>query len=666
MIEIYIGSERLDTFKDEDVNITLNIQNIRDISKLFVDYTQNFQLPASAANNAVFKHYYNADISGGFTAALRQDATIYLNKEPFREGSIELMGVELKDGKPTSYEVVFFSAGVNLKDLFGEDELTDLDLSAYDHQYRATIIRTGLEGKTLSSGNIIYPLISPVVDWFYDSASSAHQEGDIAYHTTNDNHGLNYYELKPAIALTAVIDAIEAKYGITFTSTFFADRKFTDLYLWCHRREGYMFFGQENGFTATKVDFTSATGSGFNTTTDTLTIPSTYDRFLWRYSITSTSDYQTHFYINGVYYTSRSHSGSVTNEDIYFSGLSTGDVIQMRFSPPTNWNGGAISLTSVSASGREFVNPTNVYWTASTSSAQTFQTDVIISDQMPEQKVYDFFIGLVKMFNLVVEPTSLTKFNVEPLGDWYASGSSYEITQYVDTNNTSVSRPELYRRISFNYQQSDAYIMRSFREVNGGVGYGDLRADFTFDGEELSSETTFELLKYTKLDDPSNGVTNWVCGKSIDKDGDPYIGEPVIFYCPTAIDISAYPIGFLDETGLTPNPADPLITLNLCSNINNANAANVTQMLTYGLEVDPYHEQSFSQTLYNQFWQDYITDLYASSRRVYKMKARLPEKILARLKMNDKLDIAGRRYVINAIQVNLRTNEATLELLNDV
>ena len=48
------------------------------------------------------------------------------------------------------------------------------------------------------------------------------------------------------------------------------------------------------------------------------------------------------------------------------------------------------------------------------------------------------------------------------------------------------------------------------------------------------------------------------------------------------------------------------------------------------------------------------------------MKAILPFKVAAQLRMNDKLDISGRRYIINQIQINLRTDEATLELLNDV
>tara|TARA_B110000908_G_C10268383_1_gene467259 strand:+ start:16173 stop:18164 length:1992 start_codon:yes stop_codon:yes gene_type:complete len=663
MIEIYIGSEKIDTFKDEDVNIRLNIQNVKDISKLFTDYTQNFQVPASKTNNAVFKHYYNADISDGYTATLRQPATLFVNKEVFREGSIELISVDMKQDQARAYEIVFYSAGVNLKDLFGEDELTSLDLSAYDHPYDGAVIRGAMEGTTpLHSGNVIYPLISPVNDWFYKTGSASHNDNNIAWHTQNDTHGLHYYSLKPAIRISKLIDAIEAKYAITFTSTFFTDSKFTDLFLWGHRREGYMFKDQENGFTAQKVDFTSSTGSGFDTTTDTYTNNILITGIIWRYSITSANDYQVHFYVNGVYASSRSHSGNVTNSQVFLNGLSGGDKVQMRFSPPVNWDGSTTTIASVSADGR-ISNNAPILWTATTTTSQSFNTDVVVSDQMPEQKVYDFILGLVKMFNLVIEPTSRTKFIIEPLDDWYASGSNYDITDHVDVASQKVNKPELHRRISFSFQESGSYLEEAYRNVNGGIGYGDLRADFNFDAGDLSTESTFELMRYTKLPDLNGGVTGFLVGKSIDKEGDPYIGEPVIFYSPSTLITTSKPIGFLDETGLTDTATNQVY---LCGNINNRIAGDVTQMLTYGLNVDPFHEQSFSQTLYNQFWEDYITDLYSTSRRIYSMEAVLPFKVAAKLRMNDKLDINGRRYVINQMQINLRTEEATLELLNDV
>lgn len=663
MIEIYIGSERLDTFKDEDVNITLNVQNIQDISKVYADYTQSFSVPASKANNAVFKHYYNADVSGGFDAAQRQEATIILNKEPFRVGSIELMAVNLQGAKPSSYEIVFYSAGVNLLDLFGEDELTDLDLSTYDHDYTGANIKTGLESG-LSSRNIIYPLISPKNDWFYDSASSAHDDNDIAYHTTNDTHGINYYQLKPAIRLSRIIDAIESKYSITFNSDFFASAEFTDLYMWCHRREGFMFENQPTGFEqAQAVDFTSATGSGFNTTTDELTIPATYDRFIWRYSATCTDDYQFHFYINDVFFTAVSHSGNVTDEEIYFNSLNTGDRIQMRYLPATT----NTSISSVSASGREFTDPTNVYWTAATSTGQTVTQQVVIADQMPEQKVSEFIIGLVKMFNLSLEATSTTAFSLEPLEDWYADGNQYDITKHVDIATRKVSKPELYRRIKLEHQLADSQLMNAHRLTNGGVGYGDLRADFTFDGGELTNQTTFELLKFEKLDDPSNGVTNFLVGKSIDKELKPYIGAPMIFYSPNTKDISSYPIGFLDEAGDTGSGTHGRVDqINFIANVNSDTITSVTRMLTFGLNIEPYHNQAFNETLYEGYWGDYITDLYSASRRLYSFRAILPLDVICQLKMNDKLVWNGYRFVINQIKLNLRTREANLELLNDV
>ena len=666
MIEIYIGTDRVDTFKDEDVNITLNVQNIQDISKVFADYTQSFSVPASRVNNNLFKHYYNADVSGGFSASQRQSATILLNKETFREGSIELVAVNMQGNLPSSYEIVFYSAGVNLLDLFGDDQLTDLDLSAYDHNYTGANIKTGLESG-LSSRNIIYPLISPKNDWFYDSASSAHDDNDIAYHTTNDTHGINYYQLKPAIRLARIIDAIESKYSITFNSEFFASAEFTDLYMWCHRREGYMFFGQQNGFTAQKIDFTSATGL-FDTATDNYTNSPFITNLIWRYSITSTDDYQVHWYVNGQYVMSRQHSGNVTNKEVYLNAwLSGGDKVQMRFSPPVDWNGNTITIDSCSSDGRP--SPAgSLLFTASTSTAQSFVTDVIVSDQMPEQKVSDFVVGLIKMFNLALEPTSTIAFTLEPLDDWYAEGNQYDITNHTDITTRKVSKPELYRRIKLEHQLANSQQMNNFRLTNGGVGYGDLRAEFTFDGGELTNQTTFELLKFEKLVD-TNTSTNvdFLIGSSIDKELKPYIGAPMIFYSPNTKDISSYPIGFIDETGSTGSGTHGRVDqINFIANVNSDTITSVTRMLTFGLNIEPYHEQSFNQTLYNGYWENYITNLYSVSRRVYSFRAILPLEIICQLKMNDRLVWNGYRFIINQIKVNLRTREANLELLNDV
>ena len=59
-------------FKDESVSITQSIKNVKDLGKIFTEFTKTFTLPASKANNKLFKHYYNFDIVGGFDARTKK------------------------------------------------------------------------------------------------------------------------------------------------------------------------------------------------------------------------------------------------------------------------------------------------------------------------------------------------------------------------------------------------------------------------------------------------------------------------------------------------------------------------------------------------------------------------------------------------------------------
>ena len=166
MIVLYVDGTRVDMFKDETINVTSTIQNVKDIAKIFTDFSQSFSLPASKVNNKLFKHYYNSDIEG-FDARVKYDAILEVNHLPFREGKIKLDGVKLKDNKPYAYKVTFFGGTITLKDLLGSDLLEDLPLTDYDHEYSIDNVLTGLQtcvADNLTSGvipsnAIIYPLI---------------------------------------------------------------------------------------------------------------------------------------------------------------------------------------------------------------------------------------------------------------------------------------------------------------------------------------------------------------------------------------------------------------------------------------------------------------------------------------------------------------------------
>ena len=52
---------RLDLMEEELISLTQVIQDVKDIDKLFTDYSRTFNLPASKTNNKIFKHWYNPD-----------------------------------------------------------------------------------------------------------------------------------------------------------------------------------------------------------------------------------------------------------------------------------------------------------------------------------------------------------------------------------------------------------------------------------------------------------------------------------------------------------------------------------------------------------------------------------------------------------------------------
>ena len=678
-VDLYISDQRLDTFKDEAINITLSTQNVQDISKVFGDFTQSFTLPASPNNNGVFKHYYNVDIATSFTGGQRVDSFIEINNNVFKVGTFELEGVQIKDNEPYAYKGSFYSKNTSLKDLFGEDTLNDLDLSSQNHTYTDTNIEAGLNSFVSGTGDaVIYPLITPRTNWFYNSHSSNVDEGNLAVNSnTSTSHGCFYYDLKPAIKVKKIVDAIATKYGVTFNSDFFGTTNFGMLYMWAHRRAGYMFKDQPFGQSATVLEFNTTTtdntssGTDWTLSTNTFTISSALEEFQHidiNFSYTGSVASKAQLFRDGIFVSSLNQGTSASGR---FSVTSLGDYTIRVASADDAAGSVTISSAAIDIDLQTYpsLDPSAPSFTthlvvANNSASQTITQTLVMADQMPEQKVSDFLGGLVKLFNLVVVPTGDTTFDIEPLDDWYGEGATIDITKHIDTKEINIEKPKLYKRIEYKYNEAKSILEEEFRLQNDR-GYGDLKADFTFDGGEFKIEAPFDHQIYERLTDANGAAqTDLSIGRSITRELSPSIGQPLLFFAPTVVtglaSGSKYYYIQMDGTSVEKD------AFHFVSNVNSITPANVTQTLNFGNEVDSYHLQSFEVGLFNNFWLDYITDLYSANRRIWKYKAIFPLSLLLRLKNNDKLTIIDKNYIINSIQMNLTTGEATLELLNDV
>jgi len=708
-VDIYVNGFRLDIFDDEEITINLSVQNVQDISKVFTDFTQGFTVPASPRNNEILQHYYNANITasvittetGGspvwqsistnwnvwntvwnagasstsvtntFDGRLRQSARIEINSLPFRTGVVEIENVQLKGTDPYAYSLTFYGDVVGLTDLFGDDYLYDVAFpDEYNHAYTDDAVFDRLTTDTYAP--IFYPLMSPVKNWFYQSGSGAgaDNENNIAHKSGGvGNRGIRYYELKPALKVTAILDAIEAKYGITFTGSFLAATPFVDLSLWLHRTEGYM-YDTSTPITWQLINFNRTTGGGaeFNLTTETWNVVST-DVYQLEVTITNVNAaYELGLFQNGQLISSipyESHPASSVTHTFIELPFYVGDAVQLYIRPTQpvsfNYRVDDYEATDAATSTKRF----EVDQTA----LATYTFEVVIQDLMPEIKVKDFLAGILKMYNMVIVPTTATSFLLQPLDDWYAAGTPQDLQENFDITEYTVNRPPLYREIEFKYQDTEQILGYQYQRTNN-QGFGDLRNLFSFDGEEFIVEVPFECPLFERLTDQhTGGLTNVLCYKSItseaNEDGtfNPYLGAPVLFYgYYDNYDLSANELTFVNSDG-----SHRQVAVTWYSNTSNRySSAGASYSICFGADIDPYHLQSVNQSLYNTEWINYITDLYNRSRRMYQVEAVLPLGKIITMNLQNEVIWNNAKYLVNNVSLNMTTGKATFELLNVV
>ena len=295
--------KKIDLFDFEDINIVDKIKDVRDISKVFTEYTQQFTVPASTANSYVFDHFYDADLLNGFDARLKHNAVIKIGGADYKHGKISLTSASLKNGVPYSYSLVFYGNTVTLKDLIGDDKLTDLSgtlLDELNFEFSAANVRNLFEiGMNYDSNynlalagasetrtpDLFTPFISCDSHYFYDSLDQAQVKDrvdsrNVRYNSSQPKRGLYYKDLKMALKVKFILKAIEQKYGITFSDDFFNEKikEFNELCIFLHREKGGISNQLESstdGFTLSQLvwggkhtDWRGTGGASFKQNTD--------------------------------------------------------------------------------------------------------------------------------------------------------------------------------------------------------------------------------------------------------------------------------------------------------------------------------------------------------------------------------------------------------------
>jgi hypothetical protein len=297
-----------------------------------------------------------------------------------------------------------------------------------------------------------------------------------------------------------------------------------------------------------------------------------------------------------------------------------------------------------------------------TTTQTTANAIVKIYEQIPNIKVKDFFNSLIIQFNLILKSSSSSNYYIDTLDNWYSKGKSYDISNLIDLKDITVNKAKAKKFIEFKYQKAEAILGKQYFE-NNAIGYGDLKADFQIQGDELKMESKFENMLFERLVNSSTSVTtDYQCGFAIDKSLAPVKTAPLLFYR-NGFDTGG---NIYIKTAITPSPVNATFTSTWhTATEDNRTLEQVTNTLNFGDDNSTYFYQPLTNSLYFNFWETYIEDLYNKQTRILNVKGKMPIRILQRLGLNDRFIIGQKKYKISSLKVDLTTSQCDIEVFSD-
>jgi hypothetical protein len=649
---IYIGVDKLDLHKDDNIVLKSSIAEIEDVSKIFTDSTNNFSVPATDNNNRIFKHFYNANLLNGWDVFNKVDAVIELDGFIYKQGKIKLNSVTTKSNIPIDYEIQYYGNLTALKDILGDDKLEDLDFTSLNFSYTdtdiisklTTSIGTDLIATTLTEKRLIYDS--------YNSVQNTPTVRNIASNGLSTNNGLYWQDVMISIKNIKIIEAIESKYGITFSRDFFSKDAFDDLYLLLNGKGNGNKLKDQIVFNGTNTD---ATLENNRILLSTNLSYSETDRIVVDFSCTDIVQDQTYTF------TVKSNDREIFKDTKKINTVSEYILYKSDFTIFENLtffisaNDGVNFNTTI----KRYIYSTNFFFVEQL--AKDIDGLYNIENKLPDLKIIDYLKGIFQMFKCIayLENDIIT---IKTLQDYYDDGKVKEFTKYIDFSEIPISTGSIFNEINYKFKEPKSILAKEFFN-NNGVYYGDLEYKIVdlngkkVDGETINIELPFENMVYEKLYDLSGAEdVNFIYGYLADENQNPVTVTAHLHYVFRIGTTSAIKIIKSSGTTTTSLINVPIHTFGI---------TNPTYSTVFGEEFNEYNGVLIQNTLYTNYHKDYIVNAFNENKRLYQFKAKeLPIYVLLSLKLNDILIIKDQYYRINKYEINLTTKEMMLECYN--
>jgi hypothetical protein len=707
------GQVICDLYEEEDIPLTLSVDEFKNVAEKVQSYSKAFKLPATKRNNLIFDSVFEITRTStglNFNPYVKTKCVLKQNGYILFDGFLRLIDIQDKEGE-VSYSVNLYSEVVALADVLKDRTFVDLDFSELMHSYnKDNIIDSwyNSQGITLtiplaSTNSYAYSsaignltntnvLKYPFVDW----------TGQITLADGTGNATLDMPELatleqafRPFIQLKYIINKIFSNTQFTWSSDFFDSNFFEDLFMdfnWGAGNAPFDVSGSGSGerfgganqplFPSWNyIQFNVHTfSSGIGYSGGVFTAAGDNQTYTVQYSIpfVGNGDVYDRFSVEWV----RTDSAGTIVELI--------DVVTMQSCPISFSYSGTFTRTidtNETIYCRAFENGGSVWHeamtvnppqTTVTTSSTSFTSETLLDTLRGETNQWDFLKGILTMFNLVSMPDEETPNNIiiEPYSTVFIvntfSGTTSDLSlasrsiQHDWTDKVDVSEmkltplTDLNKTTIFKYEEDDDdYAFNVYKNATSGFLYGSLKVDASnmYNGLQTVLSGTKEIVATpfaATIPKPlfNAPLDNFIVPSiySGNEDGTTEEYENV----PRVVQMTTVKV--LDGGGTYFIPAQNLLTYEnkdrflQCSHLSDIPIVANTEDINFGVcQLINPLGAAPVDNLYSTYWEPYYDELYNADTRIMTLKVNLTPSDINLFKFTNKVFIKNRVFRVNKI-----------------
>jgi len=711
------GQVICDLYEDEDIPLSLSVDDFKNIAEKVQSYSKAFNLPATKRNNQIFDNIFEitrTDTGLNFNPYKRTKAILKQDGFLLFEGYLRMLDISDKSGE-TSYNVNLYSEVVALADVLGDKTFSELDFTELTHDYNKTQIQYSWNdtGSSITYSNPdtsgyrddYTTLRYPFVDWTHQQLIG----GSTGTAATVGNPEYTALEqiFRPFINVKYLIDRIFQVVPFTYESEFFDTDDFKKLYMDFN-------WGADNNpitFNHSRIQNQNASQTAIATFT-TIEVPSPSPNFYTTEmgyssgvftaqvdSQTYTMDYSFPIGSTGAPWSLTHrwkwyHASTGITDYINVTPMSSSSVAQVPY-PVMSGNFTRILMSgdTLSFEFQSLDTPSTVIKTSPNitptqpigngsihcvTSTEAMTTDTILQTLRGELGQWDFLKGIMTMFNLVTLPDEDNPSNIkiEPYNDVFIPtatagdtladrGITHDWTEKIDVSEMKLMPlTDLNKKTIFKFvEDEDDFAFMNYKRQVGGHLYGSKKYDaseFTIlSGEdEIIAEPFAATVVKPLMSQYADLITPALYAMSEDEVTEGFENSPRIMFN-NGIKSTVYDYYIPAQNGLT--------------------SANLTEYLQFSHLTDvptiagtrDFHfgecqlidvGAPTNNNLFNLYWLPYYSELYNPDTRIMTIKVNLSPSDINTFKFNDTVFIKNRTFRVN--KIDYKPNDlATVEFI---